>query len=1093
MKRNNSDDSEDDDAVSTPKAKRAKLQPSSQRRSATATAKSGPAPSLTTLGPFRPGQIFELRVKNFVTYDEAVLRPGPLINLVIGPNGTGKSALVCALCLGLGGEPKNLCRQESIGDFVKFGQSEAFISVRIASAAGSLTTITRSFKREDKSTKHFTIDGKQVDYNTTRKFIHDLKIQVNNLCQFLPQERVREFAAMKPPEVLKECQRAVLGDDHVTMQEDLIRMLASGGQDQSEHDKWVVRAKELDADKTHAESELTRLQDKLRAEHECQMLRKTYALQAVIQAKEAKAAATTDAVDKKRQMEETQKLLSDAETPLKPLKHKIETINKKLLESKAQKPILERHISDSVQKIQKLQNDWEMHGPRVKLANQEELKRREELELLAAQVTEAKRQLAEAHNVDHSQRLNEIREETNKLTADRNRIAADRGQIQMRIAELKNARQQCNDKRQKLIDPVVQCLRLLQEKVRSNELRQGIARVHQVVSEEMKKQSRGEPCMFSGKVYGPIATEIQVQMPHHGAIVETAVQNALLRSFLVEDVHDREKILGLAPVDVTITPADNSSFEHPIDEASLKQYGVEGYLDAVVQMPEPVRRTLCTWNGFHKIVIGRNIDYERLFNNTNIRTAFDEKQQYTCQDSKYTGNKSITVNFIRPAQVLAIDTSSAQLKQLNDELNRIANEESGLIQQLQNLTSQEETLAGRIEILKNEKTNLQLKQRAKETAAARLTTFQKKLEALEQNNPLERIPEIRKKAQRDNLERLKEFSTLKGLFQSLKQLLFERDKMQVEVMCLEQQYRRDEESTKTLRMALKTHSEEFRKADAALTQVKLSFNQAKERAKDVFGGQPSSEEQETLVAWCDANGGLMDLPLTSLRAKLEAKQLEVEAMCVDDNAQQRYDDICRKLQEARKEIEKLQQKLSNRDAEVSRMRDQWVGPVRDMASRIDAGFSEIMNKMGYVGQVKLSEDQDVSKYELHIFVKFHEQTKLRQLVSNSQSGGEQSVSTAAFLFALQRLDNAPFRLVDEINQGMDSVNERKMWDVLLSSASSSSSSGPGFGQFFIVTPKLLSGLRFDHDTAVHVIFNGPQTPNSKTFDALVQKRLSITS
>ena len=38
----------------------------------------------------------------------------------------------------------------------------------------------------------------------------DLNIQVGNLCQFLPQERVTEFARMNPQQLLESTEKAVL-------------------------------------------------------------------------------------------------------------------------------------------------------------------------------------------------------------------------------------------------------------------------------------------------------------------------------------------------------------------------------------------------------------------------------------------------------------------------------------------------------------------------------------------------------------------------------------------------------------------------------------------------------------------------------------------------------------------------------------------------------------------------------------------------------------------------------------------------------------------------------------------------------------------
>jgi chromosome segregation ATPase len=45
-----------------------------------------------------------------------------------------------------------------------------------------------------------------------------------------------------------------------------------------------------------------------------------------------------------------------------------------------------------------------------------------------------------------------------------------------------------------------------------------------------------------------------------------------------------------------------------------------------------------------------------------------------------------------------------------------------------------------------------------------------------------------------------------------------------------------------------------------------------------------------------------------------------------------------------------------------------------------------------------------------------------------QSGGEKSVSTMLYLMSLQSLTQCPFRVVDEINQGMDAKNERMIYE-----------------------------------------------------------------
>lgn len=90
-----------------------------------------------------------------------------------------------------------------------------------------------------------------------------------------------------------------------------------------------------------------------------------------------------------------------------------------------------------------------------------------------------------------------------------------------------------------------------------------------------------------------------------------------------------------------------------------------------------------------------------------------------------------------------------------------------------------------------------------------------------------------------------------------------------------------------------------------------------------------------------------------------------------------------------------------------------------------------------------------------------------------QSGGERAVSTIFYLMALQDLAQAPFRVVDEINQGMDPRNERKVHERMVDIACQEHTS-----QYFLITPKLLTGLKFHPKMKVHVINSGEYVPKS---------------
>lgn len=55
---------------------------------------------------YMPGNIVDIEIRNFMTFDKLKCQPASRLNLVVGPNGSGKSSLVCAIALGLGGEPQ---------------------------------------------------------------------------------------------------------------------------------------------------------------------------------------------------------------------------------------------------------------------------------------------------------------------------------------------------------------------------------------------------------------------------------------------------------------------------------------------------------------------------------------------------------------------------------------------------------------------------------------------------------------------------------------------------------------------------------------------------------------------------------------------------------------------------------------------------------------------------------------------------------------------------------------------------------------------------------------------------------------------------
>ena len=160
--------------------------------------------------------------------------------------------------------------------------------------------------------------------------------------------------------------------------------------------------------------------------------------------------------------------------------------------------------------------------------------------------------------------------------------------------------------------------------------------------------------------------------------------------------------------------------------------------------------------------------------------------------------------------------------------------------------------------------------------------------------------------------------------------------------------------------------------------------------------------------------------------------------------------------------------------DIDRIRAKWEPELDQLVALISDAFFHNFAQIGCAGQVGVhKDDEDFGQWAIRIEVKFRESEQLSLLDSHRQSGGERAVSTIFYLMALQSLARAPFRVVDEINQGMDPRNERMVHERMVEIACSENTS-----QYFLITPKLLNNLKYDSRMVVHTIYSGETMPES---------------
>jgi chromosome segregation ATPase len=233
---------------------------------------------------------------------------------------------------------------------------------------------------------------------------------------------------------------------------------------------------------------------------------------------------------------------------------------------------------------------------------------------------------------------------------------------------------------------------------------------------------------------------------------------------------------------------------------------------------------------------------------------------------------------------------------------------------------------------------------------------------------------------------------------------------------------------------------------------------------------------------------LVEHTLEQLEADIDSERAHLELVQGGNaNVIKEFEEREKQIEKLRDKVSEFQNQLAEYDYAINEIRGKWEPKLEELVKSISDAFSDSFARIGCAGQVILDKAEDeegpngepggsnFDQWSIQIQVKFRENENLSILDSHRQSGGERAVSTIFYLMALQSLSASPFRVVDEINQGMDPRNERMVHGRLVDIACAPPRNGGG-GQYFLITPKLLSGLVYKPGMRVLCIYSGEHMP-----------------
>jgi len=316
----------------------------------------------------------------------------------------------------------------------------------------------------------------------------------------------------------------------------------------------------------------------------------------------------------------------------------------------------------------------------------------------------------------------------------------------------------------------------------------------------------------------------------------------------------------------------------------------------------------------------------------------------------------------------------------------------------------------------------------------------------------------------------------KGMIQAM-----EKEMLYLQQFHLTQVYSENSSQLASLRSELGEQEAALIPEDVKLDQWKNRLRESKDNAHGCTADEPTDPPvaKKPPPGYAAKFETIEAKTLEQLEAHLEHldSELRSEQKTMRDQAkvQQRYDELEKGLESVEAEVESLAASRGEKVTERETISTTGVRKVQELINKVSAKFGDYFAELGYSGEVTLSRahEMDFKSYGVAIKVRFRAGEEWSELAKGRQSGGEMSVTTAVYMLALQELTTVPFRCVDEINQGLDERNERRVWSMILAAATEG-----GGSQYFYLAPKMPYGLEYKPGTVVHICQASSSLPSS---------------
>ncbi|KAI6661713.1 hypothetical protein LOD99_9900 [Oopsacas minuta] len=990
------------------------------------------------------GIMEKLCLTNFMCHKKLEVELGQNVNLILGLNGSGKSAIMSAIYVGLGGRAMCTNRGSSIKTFIQKGQSYAQVEITLKNTGDDSYQPDR-FGRSIHVIRRITPDGASSyriqDHNkktlaTTKdelnSILEQFSIQIENPISMLNQDTSRSFlASNNPGNMYKLFMKAT--------------HLEQMCQDYDHIDQALAKLKYVIAAKSNSTAEM---------EHEIKNLENIYKGMGRIISLEAKLSS--------KYREQAWALVKEKENLLVPIEHKIKKCEKAL--EKCDKEIDSATISlnQHSKSFDKTKEEYEAIGNQAKDVHSEcsnanslitaakQCRNELGLQLKAIQQNIASckkecsffekkiKELKERAKKDLTPVWEERKREEDELSTNKNNVEQKLLKIEEEIKQNQSLSSKLNSRfegfRNKLSNndhTIVETKNRIERLLRSqsNELS-----LYGEYMPALMEKIRTNSSSFSRTPKGPIGSFLAVKDRKWALGVEAGI-GGLMKSFIVDNLNDRvllnrlmKEVCRDRPPPIVSTqfsgrPYDISRFkarsEFPtiFDMITCPDIDVMNYLIDTAQIESTI---LIEQHDRARSVMWKNAP-------ANCSTAYTIAGDEIQRKGSAFSNREKKVKYLEEDVSTSIDAYRRELKSLQvereklsevyeackSELNRVNTGQNDLHSQSRKLNTTKRTLERQIEDL-IAKTNEEQKQQEE------IEPFENALQESKHKEEQHQL-QIRDTAQslktaenemEDKINAKKQvderLEVLKEEMDSFKKKLIDIDNLKDDVKTHIELYREKREKFENIIRGEAANCEKFR-------------DEAEQLASEAL--RNCGERIDT-----ESNSATLESVIKQTKKAIQLQQ-ESQIMSREECTQK----LTKRIEEYKvhKDTMKVMSRLFNKLSVALAIRMKKHEELQDMMIiRASHYFQQHLSKRNYSGRIRF----DPKSETLNLEVTTNRQNKRGTHNTCTLSGGERSYTTVCFIMSLWEAMESPFRCLDEFDVFMDMVNRAISIDLMMNTA-----------------------------------------------------------